>query len=116
MKDPHGGLALDLRRLAGSPPALANRVAAREGPRWRELVARSRDVLRKPILREASNMAADTRGILQRLFRIIPSEEGSLGSDPEDGPPSPSLSGRNAPRWREKASLACSRSPAETSL
>lgn len=85
-----------------------DRVAAREAPRWRERVARTRDALRAPILREASNMAADTRGILQRLFWIIPSEEDSPHSDSDDDPPSPSSSGRKAPPWREKTPIACS--------
>ncbi|MHC4177541.1 MAG: hypothetical protein ACYSWU_08545 [Planctomycetota bacterium] len=93
-----------------------DRVAAREGPRWRERVARSRDALRKPLVREASNMAADTRGILRRLFWIIPSGEDSPGSKPEEDLPSPSSSDRKAPRWWEKTSLACSRSPAEVPL
>lgn len=90
-----------------------DRVAAREGPRWRERMARSGDALRAPILREASNMAADTRGILQRLFPIVPSEEDSPSSDSQRDPPSPTSSGRRAPRWPEKAPLACSRMSTE---
>ncbi len=109
----------DLRELMGIVRQLsdgADRVAARESPRWRERVARSRDVLRAPIRREVSNMAADTRGILQGLLSIIPSQENPPGSDSEDAPPSPSSSGRNGPPAREETSLACSRLPAEISL
>ncbi len=93
-----------------------DRVAAREGPRWRERVARSGDALRAPILHEASNMAADTRGILQRLFPIVPSQEEVPSSDSQRDPRSPTSSGRRAPRWPEKASLACSRMPVEIPL
>ena len=90
-----------------------DRVAARENPRWRERVARSGDALRAPILREASNMAADTRGILQRLFPMVPCEEDLPSSDSQRDPPSSTSSGHRAPPWPEKASLACSRMPAE---
>lgn len=106
----------ELMKIVRQIDHAVDRVAAREGPRWRERVARSGDALRAPILREASNMAADTRGILQRLFPIVRCEEDVPSSDSQRDPASPTSSGHRAPRWPEKASLACSRMPAEIPL
>ena len=106
----------ELMEIVHQIDATFDRVAAREGPRLREQVARSGDALQKPILREASNMAEDTRGILQRLFWVIPSEGDTPRSDSEDDPPSSSSSGRKAPHSPEEVSLASSQMPAEIPL
>lgn len=106
----------ELMQIARQLEKTVDRVAAREGPRLRAQVARSGEALRKPILREVSNMEADTWGILRRLFSVRPSEGDSPDPESEADPPPPSSSGRRFPRSPEEALLAGSRMPAEAPL
>ncbi len=82
------------------------RAAEQKGPRWQQIMDRSRDAIETPLKREAENMAADTRGILQALSSIIQPDDDPEPSDPaEDAPPS-SSSGRRTPPLPASNSLA----------
>lgn len=90
-----------------------DRAAERRAPQWEQVMAHSREALRAPIVREAENMAADTREILRALSSMIP-----LGHEKEppqkgEGAPPPGSSGSNAPPPLGDASLAGVRVAAE---
>jgi hypothetical protein len=67
-------------------------------------------------VREAENMAADTREILRVFSSMIPLGGHSRRSHPDDHPPSPTSSGRSGRSSREDAVLACSCVRARASL
>ncbi len=83
-----------------------DKVRAREGTPWKERVARSGEALRAPIVREAQNMAADTRHILQAFSSMIRSGSQPQPSAPDDDSPAPS-SDRRTPLSPPTASLVC---------
>jgi len=62
-----------------------DRVAARKAPQLRELVARSREALQAPILREAENIAQDAREFVHSFSLTIRQTRGS--KIPEPNPP-----------------------------
>ncbi len=65
-----------------------DRVASRRAPQLRELVARSREALRAPILREAENMAQDARGFVESFSLAIQrTDDGSRISEPNPSVP-----------------------------
>ena len=67
----------------------------RKAPQWQQIIARSGDALRAPIVREAENMASDTRHILQAFSSMILRGDDVEPSDSEEEGPSPSSSGRS---------------------
>ena len=98
----------ELIELARQFDAAVERVAATEGPRLRAQMARSRDAIKKPILREVSNIRADSRGLLRRLFLLIPAGDDSPDTEPPSDTPPPTPSDQTAPFSRSEMSLVCS--------
>ena len=68
------------------------RAVERKAPRWQKIIARSPETLRAPLMREAENMATDTRNILQAFssMTILGGDGDSEPSDSQDDAPSPS--------------------------
>ena len=84
------------------------RAAERKAPRWQQIMVRSGEALRAPVEREAENMAADTRGILQALSSMIQSGTDAEPSEPDEDDPPSSSSGRHPPPPLGNRSLAYS--------
>ena len=83
-------LAQIIRQIKGN----VERVAKRKSPRWQQIAARSGEALRAPFVREAENVAADSRRILHAISSMIPSGENPEPSDSGDDLPPSSSPGR----------------------
>lgn len=92
------------------------RVAQRKAPQWQQIMFRSGEALRGPMVREAKSIEADTRGILQALSSMIPSGEDAESPDSGDDAPPPSSSGRDVLSSPANRSLARARLPVEIPL
>jgi hypothetical protein len=86
-----------------------DRVAERKAPQWQRLLSRSGEALRTPMVREAENMAADTRQILRAFSSMLPRDGPRQRPEPRDDGPPPSSSGSDVPASPAGASLACAR-------
>ncbi len=81
-------LAEILRELTTS----IGRAAKRRRPQWQRTMARTGQALQKPLMREAENMAADTRGLVAAFSALIPSRRDKPASDTEEDSPAESPS------------------------